>query len=228
MDVIRILNNDFNRAVVWSTRHKSSPNFRLLKQKIKLFLINLSGNDLISMLNDVLEENEVAELNYAHIHIQALRHISLAVNQKTKPKDKHFFIRPLRVGGLSRNQAKGLGFNLSDKIWKSCLIRNDRNLGGRPSIPNGFVKELNIHLQKLSNVSSTRSVLIRKFAPRNPFVLFKKIKIDQSRETVQNRQATLNEAFRLFKKEQPANDNFRMFRERLSYSTYCKKNRKKF
>jgi hypothetical protein len=49
MDGIRILNNIYNPSIVWSNRARENQYFRELKQRIKRFLLSVSGNDLVAM-----------------------------------------------------------------------------------------------------------------------------------------------------------------------------------
>jgi hypothetical protein len=131
-EILRILNNNYQPSIRWSNRCPTSSYQKNLKEKIKRFLLALSGNDLISMLNDVLVNEEVAMLKYAQMHMESLRNISQAVNSTkiVKPKSKHYFIRPLRHSGFSLSQVRKLGFICSYNLWTSCLNENDRHLGG--------------------------------------------------------------------------------------------------
>jgi hypothetical protein len=58
MQVIRILNQVYLPGKYWSNRNKTSRKFKLLVLKIRNFLNLLSGNDLVSMIKDVLLDEE--------------------------------------------------------------------------------------------------------------------------------------------------------------------------
>ena len=201
MDGIRILNNNYNPSIVWSNRARENQYFRELKQRIKRFLLSVSGNDLVAMLNDVLDVNEISNLKITKMHIEALRQISTAVNNKdvVKSKSKHHFIRPLRQSGFSISKAKELGFNFSIKLWISCQNTTERNLGGRPELLREVVREMNRHLEPFTTIASNKSVVVRTFANRNPFFLHKPKVLEKNLEAARFRQITFNESFRQFK-----------------------------
>jgi hypothetical protein len=203
-EIIRILNNNYEPSIRWSNRCPASSYQTSLKEKIKRFLLALSGNDLISMLNDVLDKNEVALLKYAKMHIDALRNMSQAINntQLVKPKSKHHFIRPFRLSELSLPQVKKLGVKCSNDLWKSCLDVNERHLAGRPKIANILLDEIRAHMDNLSNIGANRLIVMRSYLQRNPYVPYKKIKdLTKPKKyiNVRYRQTTITEAFRLFK-----------------------------
>ena len=75
MNVSRVLLNAYNIAMRWSNRPKTNGGyFSILKQRIRSFLLSLSGNDLTSMLCDVLTKSEITILG--NRYVQALRDIS--------------------------------------------------------------------------------------------------------------------------------------------------------
>ncbi len=46
-----------------------------------------------------------------------------------KQKEKHELLYPIRSAGLSYKEAKSLGFNVSFRMWKSCLDQRIRSKG---------------------------------------------------------------------------------------------------
>jgi hypothetical protein len=201
MEIIRILNNNYHQSIRWSNRCKQSSFQTTLKEKIKRFLLALSGNDLVAMLDDVLETAEVKDLKYAKMHIETLRNMSVAVNkiELVKPKNKHNFIRPFRQAGFSLPQVKELGFKCSKNLWKSCTNTYNRHLGGRAQLPEIIIQEINTHMDNLSNIGANRSIVARQYAQRNPFIIFKKTKLSQQLVNVRYRQTSIKDAYRLFK-----------------------------
>ena len=85
------------------------------------------------MLNDVLGSNNI--LDYSPKPTQALINLSTFINNR-KQKEKHHFIRPLRLAGLSLEEAKELGYKISNDLWANCLNSDERYLGGRPQVSN--------------------------------------------------------------------------------------------
>jgi len=49
---------------------------------------------------------------------------------EAKLREKHALIYPIRIAGLTLNQAKELGFKASFKLWQSCLDQRKRNKSG--------------------------------------------------------------------------------------------------
>ena len=74
-------------------------------------------------------------------------------------KNRHDFIRPLRKAGLAFFDIKKFGFVCSTGLWKNCLNRLDRNLGGRPRLPSNLKSELHQHMKELSDISSNRAFI---------------------------------------------------------------------
>jgi hypothetical protein len=227
MEVTRILNRNYPPTGQWSNRNKKSGYFSKLRQRIRIFLNSLSGNDLSSMIADILNKDELANLQFKYA--QTLRLISQAVNNKKiiKSKSKHHFIRPARLSGLSLQETKELGFVCNKKLWASCLDTNERHQGGRRRTDAELVEEIKVHMESLTNIGANRTVVIRNFAERNPREIYKKRKISQQIENVRYRTTTLNEAFRQYKlRDNHLNDQRRNFRF-LTFKKYVDKRFKK-
>ena len=122
----KILNTPLENVTLWKERNKKSGNFNKLIKRIRNFMVQISGNDLISMLLDILNKGDKEILFQKYI--KALNGISVYAN-KSKQKNKHHFIRPLRRAEMSLNDVKNIGFNCSKGLWKSCLNECERNLG---------------------------------------------------------------------------------------------------
>jgi hypothetical protein len=180
MEVTRILNQNYPPTNQWRNRNKKSGYFSKLRQRIRIFLNSLSGNDLPSMIADVLTKDELVTLQFKHA--QALRLISQAVNNRKviKSKSKHHFIRPARLAGLSLREVKDLGFVCDKKLWASCLDTNERHQGGRKRTDAELVEEIKVHMESLTNIGANRTVVIRSYAERNPRELYKKRKISHN------------------------------------------------
>ena len=59
---------------------------------------------------------------------RALKGISRIYNA-TKPKDKHFLLKPVYTSGISLRHARYLGFNASSWVWNSFRHSHIRNKG---------------------------------------------------------------------------------------------------
>lgn len=46
-----------------------------------------------------------------------------------KPKEKHQYIYPMRIAGISLKEAKEIGFKVHSWMWKKCLDRSRRKKG---------------------------------------------------------------------------------------------------
>jgi len=49
--------------------------------------------------------------------------------KKTKLKNRHNLVRPLREAGFTMKEVREFGTKVSAKLWKSCLNDTPRNLG---------------------------------------------------------------------------------------------------
>jgi hypothetical protein len=201
MQATQVLKNDFCLSRKWSSRHKRSDSFTKLKENIRSFLTQLSGDDVYAMILDVFKEHEI--LNLQTKYRAALENISKKVNSKkiVKIKSKHHFIRQLREAGLRLPQIKMLKFECSKKLWRSCLNKNERNLGGRPRLPIECINEIRETMISLSNYSADKSVLKKVYFERDPTVPFKKKRTREveSYENVRFRETTLIDAYNVYK-----------------------------
>ena len=100
-----ILQANIPYLMQWSLRDKKSTNHKRLKKRISEFLISLSGNDLIEMILDVIGKNK-REILFKKF-IKALKGLSF-VSNKSKKKNRHHFIRPLRKAGMTYYDVKKL------------------------------------------------------------------------------------------------------------------------
>ena len=212
--ITNVLDYEFTSSKRWSERDKRSPYFQNLKEKIRNFLVKLSGDDILKMLSDILNDNEKDNLRIEHI--EALKGISEAVNA-TKAINKHSYKRPIHLSGLSLSEAKSLGFSISKDLWKSCLNPEDRKLGGRKGISEDLINTVNRHMGTISYPASSRMVTFRTYNKRNPRVLFKKKTISKTRIPVRYRETTLLSAYKKFTAENvDVNLSFSAYRKNLS------------
>lgn len=78
------------------------------------------------MLNDILKEEEKFFFN--RTYYKALNNLSPVINS-IGSKQKYRFIFPLKESGLSLMECRGLSYNISNYMWKSCENQSERSKG---------------------------------------------------------------------------------------------------
>lgn len=201
MDCAEVLSKKFRVATTpWNQRNKKTKNFKKTKDKVLNFIKCVSGDDIMGMLVDVLDEKLLHQIQSKFKN--ALKLISDSVNNKIKSKNKHNFIRPLRKAKLTQSEAHELGFKFSPDLWLSCLSDHDRHIGGNPALsikrPEEVFKIKN-HMESLANPASHRSVDVKTFETRPAWASVKKRKIiSKEPRPVMYRETTMLEAFKQF------------------------------
>lgn len=127
------------------------------KKKVRQVLELISGNNLIEMLKDVLNNDEKNQLN-EKIN-SALSNMD-NIFKMTKPKNKHRISLAFKRARISLRKARNLGFNISSKLWKNCSNLAIRNKGGRKAIDVNLKKCINNYLEKMSQIASNRTVQV--------------------------------------------------------------------
>ena len=199
MEIIRLLKIRYAQSLRWNSRNKKSSYFNVLKKRIKRFLISLSGNDLPSMILDILDIKDLACIHSRYIN--ALKNISDPVNSKSivKQKNQHYFIRSIRQAGLSLREARELGFQCGKHLWRTCLDPNKRHIGGRPYIFNEQLQnEIIDHMDSISNYAANRTIRKIHYSERSCFKIYKKKKIGETVISARNRHTTFKDAFNQF------------------------------
>ena len=144
--------------VPWTERPVDG-NRHTLVGKIRSILSLLSGNSIISMLNDLITKDERKII--AGKYHDALRNMSRPVNI-VKSKNKHYFIYQLKLAGLTLNEVKNLGFLCGEKLWSSCKNTRERFHGGRPRMTTEMNTRIQNFMDEKSTISSFKSVYVRK------------------------------------------------------------------
>ena len=141
---------------------------------IKKFLVSLSGNDLVSMISDILDKKEL--FNLYNKYAQALKKIGIKVCDKSivKLRQKHHFINALRTSGFTLKETNELGFECGDLLWINCTVIDERDLGGRPRAQEILPELINKHMKNISQIAANRTCTERIFKKRDPFKLYKK------------------------------------------------------
>jgi hypothetical protein len=175
--------------------NKQSKNNRRIKIKAaRLMLTRFSGNDVCAILVDVLEKSEIETL--AHKYIKALKGIAAAVKETIKIKNKHHFIRPLRLAGLKFAEVKQLGFEVGTFLWQSCLDDSDRHLGGQPATSKEIVEEITTFMETITTEAANRPVLIKSYSEKDQNNM--KTITGERIETARCLQTSISEAYRQY------------------------------
>ncbi len=143
MQITRVLNKQFVPGKNWSNRNKTCSKFKILIHKIRNFLETLSGFDMLSMLQDILSAEERFSLSLKYVHV--LKGIAKTVNRRVEVKQKHHFIRPLRLAALTLSNVNELGFECGKQLWKNCLFDHERLPGGRPRLDEKIQNDIENH-----------------------------------------------------------------------------------
>ena len=193
----------------------------------------LSGFEITNFIRDLIKPNEMKY--FAEKYFVGLKNLSKPINN-VKPKNKHYFYRPLKFAHLRLNELNKMGFKISKKLWSSCKRSNPRLVGGRPPLANYRIDAIKDLMIKSSAISSHRTILVRKrkFKPsisnlRLPRLsVLKKLKQSETIKSIENvryNTQALNEMYeKLLKIEELSNEN------PISFSSFRKyiKNEKIF
>jgi hypothetical protein len=229
MQILRVLNNQYNPGKNWSQRNKTSSKFKILIRKIKNFLNLMSGFDLLNMIKDLLTEEEL--LIISQKYVAALSGLANTVNKRVTMKEKHDFIRPLRLADLTLSNIKDLGFNCGKELWKNCLDERPRLPGGRPVLDENIQTEIENHMETITSFAANRTIKERVIGPYLPihgrYHGIKKPKIKRLMEksliTVRNRYSTLREAKTQFDEKYQLE-----YGRKIPYQTFLKYIHKKY
>ena len=130
---------------------------------VKKILKILSGDDTISMLRDVLNQDDLDDLDIKYK--TALSKIGELFQDKQqkyfKPLTKRIILKQIRASGITHSDAKSLGFKSSKYLWQICVSTNIPLKRGRNSIIKSYpdlVESINSHLDLHSSYSSNRTI----------------------------------------------------------------------
>jgi hypothetical protein len=150
------------------------------------------------MIRDIFTKEELI-FNLDLKSTRALMNISASVNETrlVKSKSKHYFIRPLRHAGFTKRQVNRLGFDCGKKLWRSCMNRRDRHLGGRSRLSLQTLSDIRATMCRLSTFSADRMALCKMYRARDNTRLFKRERDrrEETKEEVRYRETTFTEAY---------------------------------
>lgn len=225
MLITKALTKNYSAAKTWSKRVKSGRKYYQLVGQIKNFLNQLSGNDVVDMLQCVLSKQDLS--NLAQKYTNALSGIALHVNKRVKQKQKHYFIRPLRQANFKLKEVNDLGFECGKSLWNTCMDSSERLKGGRPSLSDDIKNNINTHMEHNSTEAANRIIRERIVGPNLPNVgIYKgvlKRDIEKRIIPVRNRLHTIRESKKIY-------DNIYEERngKKIPYSTFLKYVQRKF
>jgi hypothetical protein len=150
-----ILNINFDHITIWPLHDNNLK--KKLKIKIRHVLELLSGNNLISLVSDVLKKNEKKILSPKY-H-QVFLNLGQLCN-RTAPKERYKILSCVKRANISFYESRQAGFQVSKYLWRSCENENPRNMGGRFSLSEEKKIQINTHMESLSSIASNRLVKI--------------------------------------------------------------------
>jgi hypothetical protein len=118
------------------------------------------------MIKDILSDEELSILSQKYV--QALNGLADTVNKRVKTKQKHNFIRPLRLANFTLANIKELGFHCGKQLWKNCLDERERLPGGRPIIDDKIQTDIENHMQLITSEAANRTIQQRVIGPYLP------------------------------------------------------------
>jgi hypothetical protein len=143
----------------WSNRRLNFSQKKKFFDKTIILLDFIAGGDLHSFLTDLFKNRKLNLSEFSRETI-ALKKLSYQLNKRVKPKNKHFFIKCLRKSNFSRMECTKLGFKFSKHLWSTCLINEDRDVGGRYSYCKNYKERINKFLEENSEISASRTTTI--------------------------------------------------------------------
>ena len=151
--VSEIVDHNFKTMRNWSVRNKRSGSHKKLIYNVRHILRQISGNNILAMITNILTAKEKCLLHVKHT--RALQNYGQVYNS-TPQKQRHKYLYPLRKAGISIQEARSLGFHATFHMWKSCTRTNERKKGGCPTIPISIREDIDSHMESLSNVAANR------------------------------------------------------------------------
>jgi hypothetical protein len=164
--------DECRRPIRWRNRISPESKIRVLTKILKILKF-LSGNDIYFLFHDLFRYSKTFQRKYfasVSRESKALKLIIKKLNVRIKPKNKHHYLRALRRSGFSFEETKYLGYNASNHLWKACLDRRERKLGGRPQLSQNIKNAINLYLENNSDPSSYK---IATQIEKNPLIMKK-------------------------------------------------------
>lgn len=107
-------------------------------------------------MKEILKHEEINII--ADKHTNALKHYAVIFNSE-KSKKKFKLLSPLKLAHFSLPEVKRFNYNAGKKIWRNCSNGQERNAGGRPKIDLSFIKNINCHMKKQSEIAANRYLI---------------------------------------------------------------------
>ena len=151
----------------WSDRGRQSDKNSLIR-KIVQILNFISGNDLKNLLRDISRYDSKKNLKIFKRTRESivLKKLTPLINNRIKPKNKHFFLKAFKTSKFSEKEVKRLGFKFSNFLWRSCSNSTDRKNGGRRQIPEYLKHMINDYLLRHSEISASRTTTLINYSQK--------------------------------------------------------------
>jgi hypothetical protein len=174
-----ILSLNFDQFIPWELLENSFK--KLIKSKIRHILEFVSGNNVISLLSDILKKEE--KKIFCNKYHQLFLNLS-QLNNRTAPKERYKLINCVKRANFSFYETKKSGFLISKRLWRTCDNQSTRNKGGRYSLSEEKRLQINNYLESLSSIASNRLV---KFGGRYVSAMYCSKSIKEAYRTFPNR-----------------------------------------
>ncbi len=119
-----VYQKNFTPLKNWDSRNSSSKFYTI--KKIRHILNLLSGNNLSSMLSDVLNKSEKQALNDRFVNV--VKKVA-EISNHSKPKSRYKYINAMRNSKFSLKETRALKFNCGKFLWKTSGTNIERNKG---------------------------------------------------------------------------------------------------
>lgn len=114
----KFISGNFKPMKNWNLRNKNCSSHSNLIQNVRTMLNIISGNNIITMLKEVLKSKEKTEINFKYKEV--LKELSIPY-RNMKPKERYKLISAFRKAKISIQEVKELGYKPSSFLWKSCI-----------------------------------------------------------------------------------------------------------
>ena len=153
----KIQRNKYSIFQKWSERNKSNGRHRILKAQIRKLLEIISGNDICSLLSDILKNNEKNIIHQKNT--SALNNISthIYLSKTAKIVEKRKLLCQLKNAGLKYSDSQVLGFSCFKRTWYNCDKLNFRKTGRKP-LQVDCIEAIQHHLDAKSHVASNKTI----------------------------------------------------------------------
>ena len=158
--LLKKLSNEKFKFKKWS-EYKSSGFKTMRINQIHKLLEDLSGNDIKSMLRDVLRFTDLQNLNdkyFSAISNIGTMYKNNKIEKNFKPHVKRKIIKQIKLSNIQYLDARSMGFKCSKYLWSKCLVEYEPKKRGRHLINDDLIASIQTHLESCSEIAPNRSI----------------------------------------------------------------------